>query len=56
MALQKFKRCVSKLKKKCILARDKNICLACGIDHNLTIDHIVPLVKGGSNRHKNLQT
>lgn len=30
-------------------------CLACGSDSKLTVDHVVPLVKGGSNTIENLQ-
>lgn len=37
-----------------ILFRDK-ICKACGTNRNLTIDHIIPLSKGGTNAVSNLQ-
>ena len=42
-----------------ILARDGKKCLCCGdIDHgyNLIIDHIVPIIKGGTSDFDNLQT
>ena len=42
-----------------ILARDGKKCLCCGdIDHgyNLIIDHIVPIIKGGTSDLDNLQT
>lgn len=45
---------VSSRLKAYILARDGK-CLKCGSDENLTIDHIVPVSRGGSNRHDNLQ-
>lgn len=38
-----------------IFKRDK-VCLKCGTDKKRTIDHIVPLVKGGGNEFSNLQT
>lgn len=31
-------------------------CLVCGTTVNLTIDHIVPLIKGGQNKYENFQT
>ncbi|WP_445955593.1 HNH endonuclease [Yeosuana sp.] len=37
-----------------LLERDK-VCLKCGSDNKLTIDHIVPISKGGSNDFSNLQ-
>ena len=30
-------------------------CLECGKQHNLTIDHIIPIAMGGTNELKNLQ-
>lgn len=39
-----------------IFNRDGNICLKCGINSNLQIDHIVPISKGGENKLSNLQT
>ena len=50
------RRCVPDVKKQNIKRRDKNICLSCGSTERLTIDHIVPLARGGSNKQKNLQT
>lgn len=38
-----------------IFSRDK-YCLCCGTDSKLTLDHIVPIARGGSNRIGNLQT
>ena len=35
---------------------DYNKCVVCGLDHNLTIDHIVPRSKGGKDKPKNLMT
>ena len=37
-----------------ILKRDK-LCLKCGSDKNLTVDHILPISKGGGNEFNNLQ-
>jgi hypothetical protein len=39
-----------------IFKRDGNKCVKCGSIHNLTIDHIMPLSKGGENDDSNLQT
>jgi 5-methylcytosine-specific restriction endonuclease McrA len=37
-----------------LLERDK-ACLKCGSESKLTIDHVVPISKGGSNDFSNLQ-
>jgi 5-methylcytosine-specific restriction protein A len=39
-----------------VFARDGYTCLYCGTDANLTVDHQVPLVLGGTNDLENLQT
>ena len=44
------------VKRKVIYERDGNKCLKCGSVENLTIDHIMPLSKGGNNSNNNLQT
>ena len=41
--------------KKKVIRRDGR-CLECGSKENLTIDHIVPISKGGDNNMKNLMT
>ncbi len=38
-----------------VFARDEHKCRQCGAEKNLTIDHIVPLAKGGTNELNNLQ-
>ena len=38
-----------------LFSRDKK-CLKCGCTTNLTVDHIVPINKGGENKISNLQT
>lgn len=39
-----------------IFNRDKNCCLKCGNEHNLELDHIIPISMGGQNKISNLQT
>lgn len=43
------------MKKHEIIARDGK-CLHCGTSANLTVDHIIPKVHGGSDHETNLQT
>ena len=42
--------------RKRIFTRDNHTCLVCGSKDDLTIDHIIPVVKCGSDRDENLQT
>lgn len=42
--------------KRNIFDRDKNTCQYCGATKNLTIDHIMPVSRGGQNTWKNLVT
>ena len=42
--------------RKIILARNNHMCCLCGSLENLTLDHIVPVSKGGMNNVSNLQT
>jgi len=49
---QKF---ISKTKIRCFIFRRDKKCLSCGVSENLTLDHIVPVSKGGSNTLFNLQ-
>lgn len=39
-----------------VFRKDKHKCRECGSVTNLTIDHIIPKSKGGTNYHHNLQT
>jgi len=43
-------------RRKRIFKRDGNQCLLCYTSRNLTLDHIIPSSKGGSNQDSNLQT
>jgi 5-methylcytosine-specific restriction endonuclease McrA len=45
--------------RKYVYQRDKYQCQSCGqtdLETNLTIDHIIPLARGGQNDISNLQT
>lgn len=39
-----------------VFQRDRHCCQSCGTGDRLTVDHIIPLAKGGSNDISNLQT
>lgn len=43
-------------KREKILQRDGFACLRCGARQNLTLDHIIPKSRGGTNCQRNLQT
>ena len=47
---------VSNETREAVFERDGNRCLKCGSSNDLSIDHIVPLSKGGDNDTNNLQT
>lgn len=42
--------------RKMVIERDGKMCLKCGREDNLQIDHIVPVRFGGNNNYDNLQT
>jgi 5-methylcytosine-specific restriction endonuclease McrA len=46
----------NKTLRKQVFERDNYTCQSCGVKENLTIDHIIPVSKGGSNHLDNLQT
>jgi len=47
---------VSKELRAVVFQRDGMHCLKCGSEEGLTIDHVVPLARGGNNDVENLQT
>lgn len=53
---QRNNKNVPKLVKEAVFKRDNYTCLCCGIQTDLSIDHIVPRSSGGSNDMSNLQT
>lgn len=46
---------MSKVRRAEVFARDPHKCQCCGSTEHLTIDHIIPLARGGSNDLDNLQ-
>jgi 5-methylcytosine-specific restriction endonuclease McrA len=42
--------------KRNIMIRDKNMCCYCGSNRNLTIDHVIPLSRGGKTSFDNCVT
>lgn len=47
---------IPKYIKRIVFKRDNNRCVICGGTQNLTIDHVIPLSKGGSNNETNFMT
>lgn len=47
---------MNKTTRRKVFKRDNNRCLNCGSDVDLTVDHILPKAKGGTDDMENLQT
>lgn len=47
---------VAKTDRAFIFERDGYRCVRCGSPENITIDHIIPLARGGANKRDNYQT
>ena len=47
---------VEKINREFIYKRDNYKCVMCGEKENLTLDHIIPISKGGKTELNNLQT
>ena len=52
----KARKYISPAKRNQVYDRDGHACLCCGSVDALTVDHIVPVAKGGDNDIDNLQT
>ena len=52
---KKKARVIPKEIRREVLARDNHQCVRCGAKKDLTLDHIFPFSKGGSNTPENLQ-
>lgn len=50
------RRVISDALRFSVFERDKNECHYCGVKHNLSVDHIVPVSAGGSDDIENLVT
>lgn len=48
-------RDVSKTTRSLVFERDGRVCRVCGATEHVTIDHIVPRSRGGTNAPENLQ-
>jgi hypothetical protein len=55
-ARRALSRPVSKEDRAAVFQRDEHKCRTCGATERLTIDHIVPRRRGGTNARDNLQT
>ena len=40
--------------RKRIIARDQGICAYCGVENATTVDHVVPVARGGDDNENNL--
>ena len=49
-------RGISRILRQKVYDRDGNKCIVCGGVEKLTIDHLVPIMRGGSNKEYNLAT
>lgn len=47
---------ISKSKRRNVYERDGYRCVRCGATDDLSLDHIVPVSRGGKNDYENLQT
>ena len=52
---QTKRKSISKDVKDKVWNRDGGKCVECDSNENLEFDHIIPVVKGGSNTYRNLQ-
>jgi 5-methylcytosine-specific restriction endonuclease McrA len=52
----KRRRSISALKRARVYRRDGHRCVTCGAGEDLTLDHRVPIARGGGDHDSNLQT
>jgi 5-methylcytosine-specific restriction protein A len=50
------RKSISQGKRREVYERDEYCCVTCGARKDLSVDHIIPVVKGGTNDIHNLQT
>jgi 5-methylcytosine-specific restriction endonuclease McrA len=55
-SIRSYRKRVSKAKRRRVFERDGLACVACGTGEELSIDHVIPIAKGGTNDESNLQT
>ena len=53
--MPEYKKRVSAHRRKLVMERDEYQCVFCWAEDDLTLDHIIPISRGGTNALDNLQ-